>query len=68
MPYAKKRVSVFGSVLTPINTNISNKTSENRKKNLFTNNIHDSITTQKLIKSVNENSGEVSFSSDYMLQ
>jgi hypothetical protein len=66
MPYAKKRVSVFGSVLTPINTNISNKTSENRKKNLFTNNIHDSITTQKLIKSVNENSGEVSFSSDYI--
>jgi hypothetical protein len=34
MPYAKKRVSVFGSVLTPINTNISSDLSGKRKKNL----------------------------------
>jgi len=67
MPYAKKRDSVFGSVLTPININISNQ-SEKRKKNLFRNNIQDFITTQQLMKSMNEgeNSEKVSFSNDYI--
>jgi hypothetical protein len=53
MPYAKKRESIFGSILTPINTNISNN-SNKRKKVLFSNNYHDFISAEKCVKSNNE--------------
>lgn len=54
MPYAKKRESIFGTILTPINTNISNISENKRKKNLFKNNTQDFIETKNFINATNE--------------
>jgi hypothetical protein len=55
MPYAKKRHSIFGSVLSAVNLNFDNSLHEKRKK-LFRNSIIDYNNYNKVIN--NNNSSE----------